>query len=587
MNKYFYKNIPLKKYCEENNLDYDVILSRIQLIKKDEKNASLTNEEIIKKAISSQARNIYMYKGMKLSHYCREHGLNHVSIVSTISFLRKRDEYKKYTNQELLEIVMNKSYKKEPITKYMYKGVPLSQYCKENNLRYTTVLARVSKLKTESENSGLTDEEITEKAIVMETYTKYFYKGVSLYEYCKQNGLNYHTIVKRIFRAKKYSAYSNMSDEELIEMAVSKKIEEIGYVYKGMPLSKYCFEHNINYETLKNKMAYVRKKEQYKNFSTEQIIDIVINNSYQRTNINADNCKYKYNGIPLSVHCKKVGLKLANVRHRIFEMRHNDQYSHMDADELVKIAVNVEQEKTLKVMKEKKVKQISEELNINYDNLNALSRRMSLNRAVNIIKYYGDKEDELGNKFVSSSTINYLQLLLDKVKNSSDEISVYELFRLYKCKLYDTRGIIVYRKNKDINDLIDNLYKNYNEKISNLSKDDFVNIVEFAYIDSLDVLELTSEKDFDRNVKKYVQEKFKNYISIYSDYGANTSKRVKFDSLKIDAEDKKFIILRINKKYSYNALAKYYGVKVNDIIEKEKKILKKISKTIERKARKN
>jgi len=249
--------------------------------------------------------------------------------------------------------------------------------------------------------------------------------------------------------------------------------------------------------------------------------------------------------------------------------------------------LSVEQEKTLKVMKEKKVKQISEELNINYDNLNALSRRMSLNRAVNIIKYYGDKEDELGNKFVSSSTINYLQLLLDKVKNSSDEISVYELFRLYKCKLYDTRGIIVYRKNKDINDLIDNLYKNYNEKISNLSKDDFVNIVEFAYIDSLDVLELTSEKDFDRNVKKYVQEKFKNYISIYSDYGANTSKRVKFDSLKIDAEDKKFIILRINKKYSYNALAKYYGVKVNDIIEKEKKILKKISKTIERKARKN
>lgn len=48
-------------------------------------------------------------------------------------------------------------------TKYMYKGMSLRQYCLENNINFTTINSRISKIK--KENKNLTNDELVVLAL--------------------------------------------------------------------------------------------------------------------------------------------------------------------------------------------------------------------------------------------------------------------------------------------------------------------------------------------------------------------------------------------------------------------------------------
>ena len=111
-------------------------------------------------------------------------------------------------------------------SKYFYNGIPLSKYCKDNNINISTIRARIWKKKQSKKYENYTEQEIVD--MVIEAYgsaIKYIYKGISLRQYCLDNGINIGTINSRINNLRKKN--ENLSNDEL-EAAMCKKIMEKG-----------------------------------------------------------------------------------------------------------------------------------------------------------------------------------------------------------------------------------------------------------------------------------------------------------------------------------------------------------------------
>lgn len=99
--------------------------------------------------------------------------------------------------EEIIELALNlnRNYK----SKYYYQGKTLKDYCNEKKLNYKTSLVRIRKIK--EKNPDLAIEDILELALnPNKILIKYNYKGMSLYQYCAENKINYYTIYSRIWR---------------------------------------------------------------------------------------------------------------------------------------------------------------------------------------------------------------------------------------------------------------------------------------------------------------------------------------------------------------------------------------------------
>lgn len=156
--------------------------------------------------------------------------------------------------------------------KYFYNGIPLSQYCKENNLNIDTIRTRIWKQKQSKKYENYTEQEIVN--MVIETcggHTKYMYKGISLRQYCFDNGINIKTITSRINRLRKKT--QGLSEDQLIILAMEEfDNQNFRFFYKGIPLKEYCLNHpEINYNTIR---TYInREKERNPELSDEELIE--------------------------------------------------------------------------------------------------------------------------------------------------------------------------------------------------------------------------------------------------------------------------------------------------------------------------
>lgn len=81
-------------------------------------------------------------------------------------------------------------------TKYMYdKYTSLFTYCKDNGLNYISIVQRINhgadvKKAIEDEKNGVNNRKTL------------FYNGVPLREYCLKNGISYYTVLTRIARGR-------------------------------------------------------------------------------------------------------------------------------------------------------------------------------------------------------------------------------------------------------------------------------------------------------------------------------------------------------------------------------------------------
>ena len=163
--------------------------------------------------------------------------------------------------------------------KYFYKGKSLAQYCKENNISYIAVIKRMERAEKKGEPYNLNEivEKIS-KGEKQENYTNHIYKGLKLIEYCKNNGIIYDSITQKLTKMKKSEKYQGLSKDEMIDIAITTYRNSgapVKYFYEGISLVEYCNQNRLNYPVIVKNIHKFKKEN--KSLSIEKIIEMAIN----------------------------------------------------------------------------------------------------------------------------------------------------------------------------------------------------------------------------------------------------------------------------------------------------------------------
>ncbi len=273
---------------------------------------------------------------------------------------------------------------------YYKDGIPLKKYCNDNNISYYTIMARIKKLKVTMPN--LDKQELVDKAIeYVDLRCLYFYKGVSLNKYCKEHGLNYSIIRKKIMNKN-----SQKEIDEIISTYIKKKPKP-SYKIDGLTLRQYALVHNYIYPTLKTYAQEIRKKYPSK---TDNEIALLAVKYYEENHVFKELWFYK--GERLVDYCKRNNLSYITIfsylDHMDIKNRNNIPEEAMKlAIKKYYIKIRKEAFEKLKFcQKEEEFKEITSLLNIDWE---AIKLVMNLNydylKAIYFVWYFGKEKDGL------------------------------------------------------------------------------------------------------------------------------------------------------------------------------------------------
>ena len=728
--KYFYNGIPLSKYCKDNDINISTIRSRIWKKKQSKKYENYTEQEIVDMVIEAYGSAIkYMYKGISLRQYCLDNGINIGTINSRINNLRKQNE--KLSNDELVILAMeefdnknfrffykgvplkeycesypeinyntirtyiNREKEKNPelsdeelieqyldkehkgIYKYYYLGIPLKQYCDENNLSYKNIITYISRYRNNYSFRDLNDDEFVEE--IMDQYQpfepKYLYKGLTLREHCIQNDLSYYSVIS--FVKRRLAKGSTKSIDDLIDEGI-KTINRYGiiYYYKGIPLKDYAEQNDLNASSIR---CAILRKQLRSNKPLQEIINECVE-SYQKFSI-----KYYYNGIPLLTYCNSIGLNYNTVIQKYlyeyadktdigideeikqivdYYIEHppvktkyyfNDQsltnfcdvngYPYLaiwrriktleskddslDNEQIIASAIKKYEDrlqinkineifdklKSGKINNINEIRNICDFLKVDFENVNDLvSMDFSYNQAINMIWYFSDKKTSNDYKMITDKKIKDIFTLIDNLKNSKKDIEQFELYDLigiYKSKLYDSRNEILLRQKKYIYKTLHSLCNGYEIKVNNSNYEDFESEIKYyllmvinrtnlnIYGQMIKYMDLTVKGYFRTYLKKYRKQnnslslddakyssdkgtrKEKSRIDYISDPNNpyETAKNTSFssDMMKVlsslSPEDLSLIMLKYQENYSDEDLSNHFNLTLDEIKQKEIEIL--------------
>lgn len=549
--KYYYDGIPLSQYCKEHGIDMGYIRSRIWKKKHSKKGADLSDEEIIDSVIKVYHKPIkcYMYNGMAITQYCELNQINYHTISGRIRTLKK--DYPNLTEEKIIDIALNdfdkykkrrslyykgekltdfcakrpdinyaklaryirQTHKKNPMLTddeiidtylkeehrppvqmhtYTYKGMPLAEYAKQNNLNYENVRAYISRRRDKEKYKNLTDEELVN--IIMQEYTpfeiKYQYQGISLRQYCIENNISYYSIVTFVKRS--LAKGSTKSIDDLIDEGI-KTVNRYGiiYYYKGIPLKDYAEQNGLNAQSIR---CAIKRKQLKSDKPLQEIIDECVD-SYQKfsikyhyhgeslikaseklginyntiihrylddldkySNMSIDDAiasivdyyiehppiqiKYYINDIPLSQYCKNNGYLYSNIYQRMrtlydkgntiedsIEKAIDNYVKKLEIEELNTIFNSLNQNEE---MTKPEIKNICNKLKINFENFkNLIEFGFSYEQGINLIWYFYDQSDENGLKRITETKLNdVLQLAEDLKIEEKENLKNYDLYDL-------------------------------------------------------------------------------------------------------------------------------------------------------------
>lgn len=152
--------MPLKQYCEENNLNANSIRGAI-LRKQAKTNQSL--QEIINNCVESYQKFTikYYYNGEKLLSYCNKIGLNYNTVIQV--YLDKYSSNSEISTDDAIKQIVDYYIENPPVkTKYYFNDLSLSKFCDANGYPYLAIYRRIRTLQNKKE---LNDEQIIETAI--------------------------------------------------------------------------------------------------------------------------------------------------------------------------------------------------------------------------------------------------------------------------------------------------------------------------------------------------------------------------------------------------------------------------------------
>ena len=303
--KYFYNGIPLSKYCKDNNINIRTIRSRIWKKKQSKKYENYPEQKIVDMVIEAYGSAIkYMYKGITLRQYCLDNGINIGTINSRINNLRKQN--RNLSNDELVILAMEEFDNKN--FRFFYEGVPLKEYCESHpEINYSSIRTYVNRGK--EKNPDLSDEKLIKQYIDKEHkgVYKYYYLGIPLKQYCDDNDINYKNIIMYMGRYKNNDNFKDLSDDEFVE-AIMNQYQSFApkYLYNGLTLREYCIQNDLSYYSV---ISFVKRKIAKGSIKS---VDTLIDEGIKT--INRHGIIYYYKGIPLKDYAEQNNLNASSIR---------------------------------------------------------------------------------------------------------------------------------------------------------------------------------------------------------------------------------------------------------------------------------
>ena len=177
----------IQSYCSKHGLNYNTVMNRINGL-----------GWSVEKAIQKEVREDYSLGGLSLLEYCKRNGLNYATVSGRINRFG-------YSVEEAIKIPVKEQIRKE-IT---YAGMSIYKYCEKHGISYDVVRNRIEKMGWEVEKAITTPVEERKKR------ENRIYKGKNLKEYCRDNDLPYTTVLGRIQKG--------MSVEEAVETPIVRR----------------------------------------------------------------------------------------------------------------------------------------------------------------------------------------------------------------------------------------------------------------------------------------------------------------------------------------------------------------------------
>ena len=617
--RFFYKGVPLKEYCESYpEINYNTI--RTYINREKEKNPELSDEELIEQYLDKEHKGIYKYYylGIPLKKYCDENNLSYKNIITYISRYRNNDSFKDLNDDEFVEAIMDQYQPFEP--KYLYKGLTLREHCIQNDLSYYSVISFVKRRLAKGSTKSI-DDLIDEGIKTINRYgIIYYYKGIPLKDYAEQNDLNASSIRCAILRKQ---LRSNKPLQEIINECVeSYQKFSIKYYYNGISLLTYCNSIGLNYNTVIQKYLYeyADKTDIGIDEAIKQIVDYYIEHPPVKT-------KYYFNDQSLTKFCDVNGYPYLAIWRRIKTLKSKDDSldneqiiasaikKYEDRLQINKINEIFDKLKRGKINNINEIRNICDFLKVDFENVNDLvSMDFSYNQAINMIWYFSDKKTSNDYKMITDKKIKDIFTLIDNLKNSKKDIEQFELYDLigiYKSELYDSRNEILLRQKKYIYKTLHSLCNGYEIKVNNSNYEDFENEIIYyllmvinrtnlnIYGQMIKYMDLTVKGYFRTYLKKYRKQnnslslddakyssdkgtrKEKSRIDYISDPNNpyETAKNASFNSdmmkvlSSLSPEDLSLIMLKYQENYSDEDLSNHFNLTLDEIKQKEIEIL--------------
>lgn len=617
--RFFYKGIPLKEYCESHpEINYDTIRNYIN--RKKEKNPDLTDEFLIEQYIAKEHKGIYTYYylGVPLKQYCDENDLSYKNIIIYMCKYRNADKFKNLSCDEFVEAIMDQYQPFEP--KYLYKGITLREYCIKNDLSYYSVVSFVKRRLAKGSTKSV-DDLIDEGIKTINRYgIIYYYKGVPLRDYAAQNDLNASSIRCAILR-------KQLKSDKPLQEIVNECVESyqkltIKYYYNGIPLLAYCNNIGLNYNTVIQKYLYeyADNTDIGIDEAIKQIVDYYKEHPPVKT-------KYYFNNQSLARFCDKNGYPYLAIWRRIKTLESkgdpldNEQIietaikKYEDRLQIDKINEIFAKLKNGKITSINEIKDTCNFLEIDFENVyDLVNMDFTYNQAINMIWYFFDKKTSDDFKMITDKKIKYIFSLIESFKDSNIDIEKYEYYDLigiYKSELYDSRNEIILKQKKYIYKTIYSLCSDYEVKVDRNNYNDFESEIKYYLLMVINRTNLNIYgqiiRYMDLTVKGYFRtylRKYRKHNSIFSLDGAKYSsdkgtrkekpmidyitdpnnqyestENVSFSSdmmrvlSNLSPEDLSFIMLKYQENYSDDDLAQYFKLTLDEVKQKEIGIL--------------
>lgn len=618
--RFFYKGIPLKEYCESHpDINYNTI--RTYINKEKEKKPYLRDEELIEQYIGKEHKGIYTYYylGIPLKQYCEENDLSYRNIITYMSRYRNTDNLKNLSDDEFVEAIMEQYQPFEP--KYLYKGITLREYCIQNDLSYYSVVTFV-KRKLANGSTKSIDDLIDEGIKSINRYgIIYYYKGVPLKEYCKENDLNVSSIRAAILRKQ---AKTNQPLQEIVNDCVETYQKfTIKYYYNGESLLSFCNKVGLSYSTVIQ--VYLDKYALNTEISTDeaikQIVDYYLKNPLVKT-------KYYFNELSLSRFWNVNGYSYSSIWKRIRTLQNKEEplsneqiietsiKKYEDRLHINKIKEIFKKLENLEIYDNNELRNVCEFLKIDFENvLDLINMDFSYSQAINLIWYFSDKKNNNDFKMITDKKLKTIFSVVENLKTSQESdienFELYDLIGIYKSRLYDSRNEILIRQKRYIYHTIYSLCRNYNIEVNKGNFEDFESEIKLYLITVINRTNLNVEgqiiKYMDLTIKGYFRTYLKRYkeqsgsLSLYDskhskdretknakamiDYIADPNNPFEdLDSASFSSnmmqilsnlqrEDLLFIVLKFQENYTDIELAEHFKIKIEEVREKEIKIL--------------